>query len=300
MPSAPALHKMIVHKWNRVKRATPPPPYVPHSHAARASEAIAYSSGALIKAIDGNPAPWISWLARTSVVHHINELCAATNIEPLPNYAAPGSLQPPPSEPPQCTDISSDDSGGDASTATQPSPDHHTKYFTATLNRVLGHAPYPRPGAAFLTLLAQSLTSVNAHSVRTWLSTHRAMSISNHIPWILTQLGLPAPPALTPGELSATHLYFAVVLRHMLRTRPQASISYRYILYKILHTVMDDTPRRTTLLLNIRLPKVRTLLHLDTLHKEAFDAAGIDTSPTFPVMETADPVEQFLNPALDW
>ena len=291
-PTPSAHHLMIVRKLASLKLR---PPFAPNSHEARATEALRYCSAPLLQAIAGDSAPWSSWLARTAVIHHINVLCARTNLDPLQIYKRAPTAQPPPIEPPPTTLSSSDESDSCPRAATQS---HHSKYMLITLARAQAAPPYPRPAPEFIDLIRRTIgAEVNRATLKTWLSKQHANSLTQHIPWLLTELGHAPPPKLTPAEHDHTMILFEMALRELLRVRPSSSISYRYLLYKILEGTLCGGARRRAILRQICLPNQRTLSSLDAQYRGALKHIGLQPSITL-VEDIFVACEQFDNPAL--
>lgn len=75
-------------------------------------------------------------------------------------------------------------------------------------------------------------------------------------------------PRLTHLEEEVFYNLFRAVKLKLLEKYPERSISYRYVAYRLLPTVVGDPDRLTALLNNIRLPKPKSLARL----KKEFDS----------------------------
>ncbi len=88
------------------------------------------------------------------------------------------------------------------------------------------------------------------------------------------------PPSFQGTERDDLTNTFKRLLSNHLAIYPGKSVSYRYVLYRLILHHLDDTPRRLGILSSITLPARRTILRLDKVWKKVVaDLDDMDSGP---------------------
>jgi hypothetical protein len=123
---------------------------------------------------------------------------------------------------------------------------------------------------------------IRCRQVRKYLKECGYTSYNNFVPYIRKVITGIAPPQLTQEELNQFYSIFNKVAAVLKRLRPQNNITYYpYIIYKILDSMLNNSPRKARILECIHLQSNNTMRFIDDIYGQVCDEVEeLENKPT--------------------
>ncbi len=227
----------------------------------------------------GHSAPYIVYLETADAFCYHNFICQTgvirdiNNIIRIANNITGSAITDIPH--PRYIDCDDDDSGCDESDsdcqqeyssysppAKNTTIKFHNKYFDKHLKRCQGLRTKDIP-CLVLESVREHIRPLTKRKVKAFLK-RTYPTYANEYVYIYGLLSGETEPKLSAAERADITNAFKHVVDKLHIIEPGRSVSYRFILYKLIDLfVEDDSERKKALLLNIKLPKPETLKRLD-------------------------------------